>query len=52
GFFILIEDYYITKKVIEEKAKGYYYNAQIEAMAEKIRNTDKGGNDKIDSLQN
>lgn len=52
GVIILIEDYYSTKKVIEEKAKGNYDNAKIEAMAEKIRNTDKGGNDKIDSLQN
>ncbi|MGL4226418.1 MAG: signal peptidase II [Rickettsia sp.] len=45
GVIILIEDYYSTKKVIEEKAKENYDNAQIGAMAEKIRNTDHNGDD-------
>ena len=50
GVIVLIEDYYSVKKVIEEKAKWSYDNAQIEAMAAKIRDTDKGSDDKIDSL--
>ncbi|XVN40925.1 MAG: signal peptidase II [Rickettsia endosymbiont of Argas persicus] len=46
GVIILIEDYYSTKKIIEEKAKENYDKNQIEAMVEKIRNTDQSG-DKI-----
>jgi len=47
GVIILIEDYYSTKKVIEEKAKENYDKAQIEAMAENIRNAEQGNDDKI-----
>ncbi|MGX6959842.1 MAG: signal peptidase II [Rickettsia endosymbiont of Pentastiridius leporinus] len=47
GVIILIEDYYSSKKVVEEKAKENYDKAQIEAMAEKIRNLDQSDNDKI-----
>ncbi len=37
----------MLKKNIEEKAKENYDKAQIEAMAEKIRNAPQGDNDKI-----
>lgn len=47
GVIILVEDYYSAKKNIEEKAKENYDKAQIEAMAEKIRNAQQGDNDKI-----
>lgn len=47
GVIILVEDYYSAKKNIEEKAKENYDKAQIEAMAEKIRNAPQGDNDKI-----
>ncbi|ADE29935.1 signal peptidase II [Rickettsia prowazekii] len=40
GVIILMEDYFSTKKVIEETSKGNYDNLQIEVMAEKIRHTD------------
>ncbi|HJD55736.1 MAG TPA: signal peptidase II [Rickettsia endosymbiont of Pyrocoelia pectoralis] len=47
GVIILIEDYYSSKKVVEEKAKENYDKAQIEAMAEKIRNLDQSDSNKI-----
>lgn len=47
GVIILIEDYYSTKKNIEEKAKEDYDKAQIKAMAEKIRNAPQSDSDKI-----
>ncbi|KJV89896.1 signal peptidase II [Rickettsia bellii str. RML An4] len=47
GVIILVEDYYSAKKNIEEKAKENYDKAQIEAMAEKIRNAPQDDNDKI-----
>lgn len=47
GVIILIEDYYSTKKIVEEKAKNNYDKAQIEAMAEKIRNLDESISNKM-----
>ncbi|MCC8369448.1 MAG: signal peptidase II [Rickettsia endosymbiont of Oxypoda opaca] len=40
GVFVLIRDFYNSKKIVEEKAKADYDKAQIEAMAEKIRQAD------------
>ncbi|MFY9589702.1 signal peptidase II [Rickettsia endosymbiont of Halotydeus destructor] len=37
GVFVLIRDFYNSKKIVEEKTKADYDKAQIEAMAEKIR---------------
>lgn len=47
GVMILIEDYYSSKKVVEEKAKENYDKAQIEAMAEKIRNLDQSDSNQV-----
>lgn len=44
GVLILIEDYYYTKKKIEEKSKADYDDAQIKALAEKIRKSDNNYN--------
>ena len=37
GVLFLLQDYYKTKKTVEESAKASYYEAQLEAKAEKIR---------------
>ena len=47
GVIILIEDYYSTKKTIEEKDKENYDKAQIEAMAEKIRIRDQRDSEEL-----
>jgi signal peptidase II len=47
GVLVLIEDYYSTKKILEEKTKSDYDEAQIEALAEKVRKVKSNDTDVI-----